>query len=206
MTQTHMWLRLVFKFITRQACILRTVYILYICVSKLIKKGPCHSSGGYSPASRVRSQVRSCGICGGRSVSGADFLRVLRFPLPILIPPTAPHSSSSVIWCRYTRPNSGRRTNRLNLTPPLKIETNIKNVNLLPNSQGQNIVIEWLVFLHIQVPCSDLGPEKACRVLVPQRNVAAWEYAAAIYLHALSFQFIIYRSIVWRYIVYGKRR
>jgi hypothetical protein len=32
----------------------------------------------------------SCGICGGQSGTGAGFLRVLRFPLPILIPPTAP--------------------------------------------------------------------------------------------------------------------
>jgi hypothetical protein len=45
----------------------------------------------------VRTQVRSCGICDGQCVTGAGFLRVLRFPLPILIAPTAPHSSSSVI-------------------------------------------------------------------------------------------------------------
>jgi hypothetical protein len=38
-------------------------------------------------AARVRAQVRSCGICGGQSGTGADFLRVLRIPLPILIPP-----------------------------------------------------------------------------------------------------------------------
>jgi hypothetical protein len=37
-------------------------------------------------AAWVRSQVRSCGICGGQS----GFLQVLLFPPPILIPPTAP--------------------------------------------------------------------------------------------------------------------
>jgi hypothetical protein len=34
----------------------------------------------------VRGHIRLCGICGGRSGTGAGFLRVLRFPLPILIP------------------------------------------------------------------------------------------------------------------------
>jgi hypothetical protein len=51
----------------------------------------------------LHHMVRSCGICGG---IGAGFLRVLRFPLPS-IPPTVPHSSSSIIiiidgW--YNRP------------------------------------------------------------------------------------------------------
>jgi hypothetical protein len=60
-------------------------------------------------AARVRAQVRSYGICGAQSGAGAFSLRVLRFPLPILIPPTAPHSSSSIIRGWYNRPNSGRR-------------------------------------------------------------------------------------------------
>jgi hypothetical protein len=68
-------------------------------------------------AARVPAQVRSCGICGGQSGTGAHFLRVLRFPLPILIPPTAPHSSSSIIRGWYNRPNSGRRTKRTQSHP-----------------------------------------------------------------------------------------
>jgi hypothetical protein len=43
-------------------------------------------------AATVRSRVRSCGIYGERSGTGAGYLRVLRFPLPILIPPNAPYS------------------------------------------------------------------------------------------------------------------
>jgi hypothetical protein len=50
-------------------------------------------------AARVRSRVWSSGICGGQSGAGAGFLRVLRFPLPIFIPPGA----------GYNRPISGRR-------------------------------------------------------------------------------------------------
>jgi hypothetical protein len=42
-------------------------------------------------AARVLSQVRPCGICE-RSGTGANLLRVLHFPLSIIIPPTEPHS------------------------------------------------------------------------------------------------------------------
>jgi hypothetical protein len=60
-------------------------------------------------APRVRSQVRSCGICGGRS-TGAGFLQILRFPLPILIPPSSLYSS--IFWGWYKCVPNG-----LSLTP-----------------------------------------------------------------------------------------
>jgi hypothetical protein len=47
---------------------------------------------------RVRSYVRSCGICGKQSGTEASSLRILRFPLPILIPPNVPYSSMIQGW------------------------------------------------------------------------------------------------------------
>jgi hypothetical protein len=44
-------------------------------------------------AVRIRVQA-ACGVCGGQSCTGAGFLRVLRFRLPI-IPPISPSSQSS---------------------------------------------------------------------------------------------------------------
>jgi hypothetical protein len=39
------------------------------------------------PALAARVSVwAACGICGGQSGTGAGFLRVLRFPLPIILP------------------------------------------------------------------------------------------------------------------------
>jgi hypothetical protein len=61
-------------------------------------------------AARVRAQVMSCGICAGQSGTGVGFLPVLRFPLPIFIPPTDPHSSSPIIRGWYNSPINGRRT------------------------------------------------------------------------------------------------
>jgi hypothetical protein len=57
-------------------------------------------------ATCVRSQVRSCGTCGGQSGAGTGFLRVLR-----LLPVTS-HSNCSILICHpgwYNRRISGRR-------------------------------------------------------------------------------------------------
>jgi hypothetical protein len=51
----------------------------------------------------VQSQVISCGICGGQNGTGASFCLALWFLQPILVLPTAPHSSSSIIWGWYNR-------------------------------------------------------------------------------------------------------
>jgi hypothetical protein len=60
-----------------------------------LRKGCAQTVGSRLPTAedRVLALVRSCGICSGQCGTGADVLRVLLFPLPI-IPPTAPHSSS----------------------------------------------------------------------------------------------------------------
>jgi hypothetical protein len=55
-------------------------------------------------ANRVRFLVWSSGMCGVQSGAGAGFLRVLRFALPIFIPPIAPQSPSPIIWGWYNRP------------------------------------------------------------------------------------------------------
>jgi hypothetical protein len=80
-------------------------------------------------AARVRSQVKSYGISGGLTGTGACFLRVLRFPLPILIPSTAPHAYIIIIQGWYNRPNSGRRTMWIQSHPTPQI----KKINTMDN-------------------------------------------------------------------------
>jgi hypothetical protein len=50
----------------------------------------------------------------------SGFLRVLRFPLPIFIPPIAPQLPSSIVWGLYNRPEVAVIPSGLSPTP-LKI-------------------------------------------------------------------------------------
>jgi hypothetical protein len=69
-----------------------------------------------------------CGFVVDKSGVGAGFLRVLRFPLPILILPTAPHSSPSIIDQIVADVRSG-----LSLAPPKEIKKIVLN-NRYPRS------------------------------------------------------------------------
>jgi hypothetical protein len=45
------------------------------------------------PTAVARVRIRAaCGVSGGQSSTGAGFLQVFRFPLPIIIPPISPSS------------------------------------------------------------------------------------------------------------------
>jgi hypothetical protein len=78
-----------------------------------------HSEIGY------RAWIWSCGICGGQNGTGAGFLLVPRFPLPIFIPPVAPQSPSSVICSWYNGPVFAAVPSGLSLTPLIIIITTI---------------------------------------------------------------------------------
>jgi hypothetical protein len=61
-----------------------------VCTNRKLGRGVAQAVSRRFPTSAL--QVKSCGICGGLSGMGADFLRVLRYLLPIPFPPIAPHS------------------------------------------------------------------------------------------------------------------
>jgi hypothetical protein len=74
----------------------------------------------------------SCGICGEQNYTMACFLRVRRFPLPI-IPPTASHSSP----CADVEQIMAAVQNGLSLTPPQ--ETKEKLTTVKQNRQLRSI-------------------------------------------------------------------
>jgi hypothetical protein len=66
---------------------------------------------------RVRAQIRSCGIFSGQSGAREGFLRILLFPLPILISPTASRTWSSIIRGWYKGQTMAVAPSGLSLTP-----------------------------------------------------------------------------------------
>jgi hypothetical protein len=60
-------------------------------------EGLCHNSDDYLPVhhavSRLRLQIRTCGICGEANDIGSRFLLALLSSLPVLIPPIPQQSS-----------------------------------------------------------------------------------------------------------------
>jgi hypothetical protein len=68
---------------------------------------PCHTAQAVScwlstVVAGVQPQACSCGTHGGQRGTGAGFLYILWFPLPVLNPPNAP--CWSTIWVCYNRP------------------------------------------------------------------------------------------------------
>jgi hypothetical protein len=97
----------------------RSIYIILQNFSKFAFDRAIAQSVGHrlpTAAARVRAKFRSCGICGGQSGTGAGFLRVLRFPLPLCIPPIAPQSPSANIWVWYSGPIVAAVPSGLSLT------------------------------------------------------------------------------------------
>jgi hypothetical protein len=93
-----------FKFLVR--CILLFHYVIRLSRIKVIKmifncsvyirRDIAQAVSRWLPISviRVRGRSGSDGICGGQTGAGAGFLRVIRFPLPILVPRNSLSSQS----------------------------------------------------------------------------------------------------------------
>jgi hypothetical protein len=99
-------------------------------------------------AAHVWAQVRSCAICGERNDTGASLLRELRFPLPILIPPTALRLSSSIIRGWYNKPIRSRRSKWTQSNPtPRNLKKNSLCISIFTflniRKEGKRSWIEW---------------------------------------------------------------
>jgi hypothetical protein len=97
-----------------------------VCIAKCINRIICKLNNQAvsrrlpTAAVRVRSQVRSCGICGKQSDTVGRFSPSTSVSLLVLISPNAPHSSVIQGW--YNRPISVEVPNGLALTRPHEIK------------------------------------------------------------------------------------
>jgi hypothetical protein len=63
-----------------------------LCIQGSLGRAVAQAVIRWLPTAAAWVRVRAvCGVCGGESGTGASFLRVLRFPLPV-IPPISPSS------------------------------------------------------------------------------------------------------------------
>jgi hypothetical protein len=101
-------------------------------------------------AARVWSQAKSCGVCSGHNGAKVGFLRVLRFPLPILIPRLLHihyhvRSGAGTVGKLVAGVRSG-----LSLTPPQ--ETKLKNYCDLKSVMIYITALVTLLLLTLFVP------------------------------------------------------
>jgi hypothetical protein len=115
-------------------------------------------------AARVWARVWSCGICGGQSGAGAGFLQVLRFPLPILIPPIAPQWPSSIIWGLYNRPE----------------------VATVPSGLSPTTVIIIIIIKNIYIKIKKRGNSKICAVGLWINTLCEVASRCKMYLRSLN--------------------
>lgn len=89
-------------------CPLTETYLRYrVSETRFASVVSVRAERSFSPRKPEFDPRFSYGICSGESGIRVGFRRVLRFPLPILIPPTS--LNSSIIRDCYNRPTNGRR-------------------------------------------------------------------------------------------------
>jgi hypothetical protein len=65
----------------------KTTYFVIFFFTCILGRAVAQAVSRWLPTAAARVRVRAaCGVCGGQSGTEADFLRVLRFPLPIIPP------------------------------------------------------------------------------------------------------------------------
>jgi hypothetical protein len=127
----------------------------------------------------VRAQVRSCGICGGHSGTGAGFPRVLRFPQPS-IPRTAPHSSSTISRPGYSRPVLS--------DVPSVLNRNTKEKTTDWGGGRSLVYSRWDWAYHLRIVCSDTkrGPTKPPIDSSPRHEQTSTPLPSIIFLQSSS--------------------
>jgi hypothetical protein len=69
------------------------VFVLCSCWVAALGRAVAQAVSRWFPTAATRVRIRAaCGVCDGQSGTEAGFLRVLRYPLSIIIPPISPSS------------------------------------------------------------------------------------------------------------------